>query len=223
MPSSGSTGPNPYGQRGEPVNIASGNYFYQATDLRLPTGSPDLPLDVVRTHNSNVVADGGDASETQWTFSLEPMLSVRQSDGYVEKVYSDGVVAGWVPQPDGSYKTDNPRVSDALVKNPDGSFTLATPHGIQETWVDSGLIEFTGGYTWTDYRITARKDRNGNSITWQYDSNWNLTGVVDPAGRLLQVQMDPSNPNLIASIIDWAGRKVTYNYSSYLNFRASLP
>jgi YD repeat-containing protein len=181
------------------------------TDLRLPTRSPDLPLDITRSHNT-LLAKNGD-SGTAWIFSLMPHMSERTSDGHVQVIYTDGTVAGFNRQQDGSYLCDNPRVTDTLVKNPDATFTLISKHGIRETWNDSGLTDRVGGFTWRLYKIRKRKDRNHNEINWSYSQDGRLQRVTDPAGRQLTVTTLPGNVSVITSITDWTGRTLTYSWT----------
>ena len=91
--------------------------------------------------------------------------------------------------------------SDKLTKNPDGTFTLEFPKSHTKYIYDT---HENGG------KILAIKDKNGNTITFNYDENGILTSIVDAAGRTTEIQTD--SEGRIIKIIDPIGREANFVY-----------
>lgn len=59
-------------------------------------------------------------------------------------------------------------------------------------------------------RITSVADRNGNTMTFSYDSGGRLTTIVDTLGRSIAVSYN--GDDLISAVTDYTGRAVVYAY-----------
>lgn len=93
-----------------------------------------------------------------------------------------------------------------LVQNPDGSFTLRTPHGTL-----SNFHAFDGSNL--EGALESLEDRNGNRITCQYDLQGLLTSVTDSLGRVLKFRY--SAEGRIVEVSDFSGRRRIYSYDAH--------
>jgi len=93
-------------------------------------------------------------------------------------------------------------VSDKLVKNPDGTFTLELTKSHRKYHYDT---HSNGG------KLLAVEDRNGNIVSFQYDANNNLTSITDATGRVTDIQTDASGR--ITQVTDPLGREATFTYN----------
>lgn len=115
------------GSFGEPVNTATGNYYYQHTDLGLP--GRGLSLSFTRTLN---VQDGNSGPFGMgWTHSYNLILKM-QSDNSVVIRMGDGHEEFYDPTGDGNYyQSRYAGIFSTLLKNADGSFTLTQKNQTQ--------------------------------------------------------------------------------------------
>ena len=90
---------NPSGSAAEPVNTATGNYYYQHTDLTLP--GRGLGLAFTRTYNAQDATDG--PFGRGWTHSYQVRLT-ENDDGAVVIRHGDGHESFYDPNGDGSYQ-----------------------------------------------------------------------------------------------------------------------
>ena len=194
-PTLGSTGtPNPSATIAEPINTATGNYFYQQNDLQFP--GRGLPLAFIRTYNSLNTASG--PLGYGWTHAYGVLLT-QYLDGSIVVVLGNGRQEFYDPGSDGSYQSRLPGVFNTLRKNDDGTFTLTAKNQFQHHFNAAG-------------KLTRINDRNGNALTFSYDANGNLTTLVDTAGRTSRLTYDASKR--IKQISDPMGRTVTYTYDA---------
>jgi YD repeat-containing protein len=104
-------------------------------------------------------------------------------------------------QPDGSRTAAE--LFQVLTSNPDGSYTLTFP--------DRGTWNFHAfDHSRRAGKISSIADRNGNTLTFQHDSQGRLVTVTDTLARNTQVAYGANG--LIASVTDFAGRQVLYAY-----------
>jgi RHS repeat-associated protein len=174
----------------EPVSTGNGNYYYQHTDLAIP--SRGLPLVFQRAYNAldNYAGPLG----ANWTHGLNVILSqtaagvatIRWGDGAGETFTLNGGV--YVPQPG---------VFSALVQNADNTFTLTQKNQTRYLFSATGVL-------------TGIVDKNGNAIALTYNGG-NLTQITDTVGRNLTLSYDGSNR--IIQVTDPIGRTVSFSYS----------
>lgn len=184
---------NPAGTFAEPVNTATGNYFYQHTDLAMP--GRGLPFVFTRTLNVQDSSNG--PFGPGWTHSYNVVLT-KQGDGTVIVKMGDGHEEYYDPA-NGGYQPRDPGVFNTLVKNADGSFTLTQKNQTRMAFNSTG-------------QLTSISDRNGNSLSFTYNGAGNLVTIADTVGRV--VSLSYNGANRLASVTDPIGRQVTYAYDA---------
>ncbi|MBK8639209.1 MAG: DUF1566 domain-containing protein [Chromatiaceae bacterium] len=182
---------NPTGSAAEPVNTATGNYYYQHPDLTLP--GRGLGLAFTRTYNTQDATVG--PFGRGWTHSYQVHLT-ENADGSVIIRHGDGHETFYDRNLDGTYSSRYPGVHDRLDKQSATSFLL--------TAKDQTRHAFTNGY------LTQLSDRNGNALTFAYDGAGHLTGITDTAGRVVTLSYD-ANGRLL-QLSGPLGRTVQYAY-----------
>lgn len=130
-----------------------------------------------------------------WTHTYL-MHIVETADGLVNIFNPDGYGSFFKPNRDGSY---NPPNGDfrILTKKPDGTFQIEEKSGT--------LIFFD-----KEGKLASIEDRNGNTLTLNYDASKLLKTIVDPSGQITTFIYAYGK---LVSIIDPAGRTVSYEYS----------
>ncbi len=177
----------------DPVSLATGELSYSHRDLFL-TNKSRVPLEFVRSYSSG---DGSDAGlGPAWSHSALATATeletgdvlVRRQDGR-QDLFAKGEGGGY-SQPAG--------VSDTLVKNEDGTFSLMMLDGMVYDFEQSG-------------RIASISDDHGLKTTYGYDINGRLATITDPSAQVLIFSYDASNH--ITKVADSTGREVKYTYS----------
>ena len=190
----------------DPVNLASGSYTYEHTDLRFP--GVGIPFEFSRSYNSKFNDQSGLPFGYGWSY----FPSIRVSDNLTNAVvtFGDGHAETFTTT-GGSY-VGAAGVFDLLVKNPDASWLVITK---QQT---TNLINTAG-------RLVQIQDRNGNAITLDYETddlaaNGRLKQIVDTAKRTNFFRGYPGNSALIGSIEDALQRTNFFTYDSNTNLVA---
>ncbi|MBN1991091.1 MAG: hypothetical protein JW953_00190 [Anaerolineae bacterium] len=151
----------------DPVSFSTGNHLLQLNLFRVP-GRGGLDFDFTLTHNSQDGRDGifgyswSMPYDTRITLYRDNSVGVRHDDGRTHHYTWTG---GGYAAPEGVY--------DTLVKTADG-WQLTTPTGAVFTFK-----EMSRGVG----RLTQLRDRRGNTLTFTYNANNEMTGVSDGAGR----------------------------------------
>ncbi len=103
------------------------------------------------------------------------------------------------------YKPDDPAHHSQMFHNADGTLTARLK--------DQTEYKFDAGY-----KLTQMRDKNGNTISYNYDSEAKLVGIVDSKAHKITVNYSVVNgQKLISSIQDWSGRIVNYTYDAQGN------
>ena len=179
---------------GDPIELSSGIFLHEATDLTLPGRLPVVLRRLYRT-NSPTVGPIGVGTSTGY-------------DAYLRQKTSDLVIlflpgnykSRWAKQPDGSFTVGDKGTfrGARLTKNGDATWTLR--------YKDGRLWQFNSA-GW----LVAQQDRNGNVLTIQRDSQNRLTTLREPGGREVTLSYNGSDTK-IQSVTDPLGRQVRYTY-----------
>lgn len=205
----GSTGNTQPVHGADPVNLASGSYFYEHSDVRFPAVS--IPLDVIRHYDSKVNDARGLPFGFGWSY--DPSISLKDNETNVVVFYGDGHTETHTATPDG-YAGDA-GVFDQLVKNPDDTWFLITRN---QTTNHLGVFG--------DQRLLVSiTDRNGNRIQLDYETDDpaaqnRLKAITDTAGRVTHFHPHPNNAALIGRIEYVKGRNVWFDYDGNTNLVA---
>ncbi|MDX2250921.1 MAG: RHS repeat-associated core domain-containing protein [Nitrospira sp.] len=182
---------------GDPVDLATGIFVMQKTDLVVPGR---VPVTLTRTYRTLGTNQGPFGIGTSHTYDV-----MLRQDGDLRRLLL----------PTGG------RV--AFPKHADGTFRNLTDPAYQGVVItDTGgahVVRFTDGATWTFGSptfglsfLTAQSDRNGNTLTFtRTGSTGTLTAITDSVGR--QIQFTYAG-NRVTEMLDPIGRRVTYAYDT---------
>lgn len=98
----------------------------------------------------------------------------------------------------------------AMLKLPNGYWELMEHDGIRRQFYPLNGSPTAG-------RLSTIMDRNGNTVTLNYDAAGRLDYVIDTLGReidftWIELDVDGVTRNVLASVADFAGRTVSYDY-----------
>ncbi len=202
----------------EPVNLATGNYANQRTDVSIP--GKGLPLVFAGSYNSVAIANG--RFGYGWQDNLNARLLFDNADHSIANitvVQEQGRQDQYARQNDGSYLPPA-GIFDVLTRNSlDGSFTLrrkdrSTLH-FDPNGVLLSLADRNGNTTALAYsagKLTTATDPSGRTLTFAYDGANRITSVTDPLGRITHYSYDGSGN--LASATDPAGGVTSYTYDT---------
>ncbi len=185
---------------GDPVDVSSGVFSYQKTDLVLPGVIPVVITRYYRTIASGIGPFGQAGSFTYDLFvkTVGTTLSLQTPD-VNRYIFSQGV--------DGKYRNGSfPRWQGAVfTKFLDGHYELRLRDGM--TW----------GFNSAGW-LTQQRDRYGNQVTISRDGANLVTQIQNPAGKTLTftyktVSRGTTFFSVVASITDPLGRVWTYDYN----------
>ncbi len=186
---------------GEPVNLSTGTFSLEKTDLVLPGR---LPLAFTRTYRSQGPPAGPFGFGTSQSYQV---LLLIQSN-LRTLVLPSGAQLALPQQGNGSWQNfTDPSVRGAVITASGSNHILRFKDG--STWTFGTPLTGAGGVTGAF--LIAQADRNGNTVTLTRTGPFqNLTTITEPAGRQLTLTYDASNR--ITAIADPIGRTVTYTY-----------
>jgi RHS repeat-associated protein len=206
-----STGPPGGPKRGEPVDLATGLFVYEKTDLYV---TDVIPIQLARTYRPNDGASrafGVGATHDYDIFLIGDIFPYT----YLDLIMPDG---GRIHYPRVSTGTN---FTDAVYQcnSRPGPFFASTIIWNGSGWTltlrDGMVYKFPDGFGSTRGQqgaLLSVTDRNGNVLTVTRDSNANITQITSPNGRWIQFTYD-SNFR-VTQAQDNIGRTVQYFYDS---------
>jgi YD repeat-containing protein len=172
----------------------SGEVCAQVVDLAVEGRGPDFIW--ARTYHSRIGRAG--TATNGWTFSYD--INIQPLGGNILVHDGTGRVDTYRPDTNGVYTCPEFFREGTLSNN---VFTL--------TFADTGYWKFnplTGSST--AGKLSKIVDRNGNTISLNYDLSGRLAEVVDDLGRTNTVAYDSAGR--LSAVTDFSGRSVTYQY-----------
>ncbi|MHB1042661.1 MAG: DUF7948 domain-containing protein [Eubacteriales bacterium] len=173
------------------VNLSTGNYILEETDLAIPSIGPSLEL--TRFYNSTDTYTG--PLGAGWTHNYNTNLTVNNGQS-ITVTYADGHTAlftsngtGYV-RPAGCFET--------LEACPEDTYVLTFKDQTKYTYNVAG-------------QLTGITDKNNNTLTLAY-TNGLLSEATEPSGRKLTFTYNADNR--LAGVTDPSGRNVFYDYDS---------
>jgi len=149
-----------------------------------------------RTYNSRIGRTG--ASVNGWTFSYD--INLQPLGGNIVIHNGTGRADTFKPNTNGLYTCPEFFCEGTLTG---GVFRL--------TFADTGYWEFNPLVgSPTDGKLEKIVDRNGNTMSLNYDTSGRLTKIVDDLDRTNTVAYD--SDGRVAEVMDFSGRTVTYHY-----------
>src|SRR2546425_1050148 len=186
------------GGAGEPVDIATGIFTYQKTDLTL---AGRLPVTFTRFYRTQGASSGPFGPGTSHTYHA---LLLIQSN-LRTLLTPDGHRIAFPMQANGTFQNFTDPTYRGTVITATGNNTHSLHFKDGTTWAFNAPLSGTSfGF------LTSMTDRNGNTITLTRDSLQNLTAITDSVGR--QLTLTINGLNQITQITDPIGRTVQYIY-----------
>jgi RHS repeat-associated protein len=200
--SGGANASEPYCQcfSGDPIDDATGEFYLDnQTDLTLPGAGPAVALD---RNYSSANASTDSPFGYGWSSSLTSRLDVitpgaSASPQVVQVTQENGATVRFTLDINGNYEAP-PRVLANLVLNNDGSWTF--------TRRAKTIMNFT-----SDGLLTSIADLNGNTVSYGYNSNNEVSTISGSGGRQINLTWDGAH---ISGATDSAGRSVSYGYGT---------
>ncbi len=179
------------------ANVASGNVMLKASDLAIAGTGIDLSLDRVYNSRAESMIGWSDQWGQGGTAAYEELI--KYGDGSVALSGRSAFVIPFIKRSDGTFKSP-PAIDATLTRNADATYTLKFHHDEEKHHFSSGG------------QITSVVDRNGNKISFAYDSFGSVASVTDTQGRVTTFTLN--SVGMISSITDPVGRKHTYGYDA---------
>jgi RHS repeat-associated protein len=195
----------------DPVNLGSGMFTYQKTDLQLPDV---LPIALTRTYRP------GDTNSYSFgigmTNSYDMRLFSQNNYQSTELILPDGMDIHYVRTSSGTGWTDAVYQAQSTPTEFYGSTIVWDPSNGYDTGVAGWDLRLRNGVTYffaeeQAYGLSSIRDRFGNLVTISRDSAGNLLQVTSPNGRWISFQHD--SDNRITQATDNSGRTVKYDYN----------
>ncbi len=193
---------------GSMLDIPNGTYIFTETDLKVPAHF--MPIEMSRTYRSNQIIQVGD----NWQFAA-PMDSPL---GY-------GWHSPWFTRAgEGSYM-DGEGNYYVFGKDSSGNYLPHAETGLLLKKTASGYeVSKRGGNTSVfnaSGRLKAIRDKRGNTVTLNYDTDNRLLSVLDVTNREVFTFAYNAEDH-ISSVTDVAGRTVSYSYDSHGNMTTAV-
>ncbi|HKY27374.1 MAG TPA: RHS repeat-associated core domain-containing protein [Pyrinomonadaceae bacterium] len=202
-------------EEGDPVDISTGLFVYDKTDLILPDV---IPISLMRTYRQK---DSVERSFGKGMTNPYDIYVAGNTSSYGQIVLPDGglILFNKIPNsalyehtatPTPFYKATMRMISGV---GPNGAWEVKLADG---TIYQFGIKVLLGDILGVHASITglsAIQDRYGNRLTVTRDSSFRMTKVTSPGGRWIQFSYSDSSKR-IAQATDSSGRVVTYTYDA---------
>jgi RHS repeat-associated protein len=184
---------------GHPVNCASGAFWHEFTDAKVP--GRGVPLEFTRTYCSTNAEEDGPLGYG-WTDSYNMSLSIDGETGAATVREESGSSVNFPSNGEGGFETPA-RVLATLKADEDGTYTFSR-------YADHINYVFSAGG-----QLLREEDRNGDVTSLAY-SGGNLASATDPSGRELTFGYSGTH---IHAITDPMGRTTTFSYDANGNLK----
>ncbi len=184
----------------DPVYLFSGEYYCSHDDMHISGRGPGFVWS--RKYRSRFGPDTEMGNGWDYTYNIfieQAGLDVRLHDGNSRSDL-------YLPQPNGTWTTAE--FFRELAENPDGTYTLTFAHSVR--W---NFHAFVGSPQ--DGKLSSIIDRNGNTMTFDYDGLGRLMTIhdtLDTEAHNRDITIAYNSDGFIQSVTDWTGRQVTYEY-----------
>ena len=199
------------GQGGDPVDCYTGLFLLQRTDLSLPG---TIPIAVTRTYRPRDTASRAFGIGTNHLYDI---FTVGDTFPYTfqDLILPDGGRVHFQRTSPGTgfsdavyeHKSSPTEFQGAVITYVGGRWRLSMKNGVEMYFADC-----EGCTSARAAALLVYKDRWGNQLTLDRDSNRNVTRVTSPDGRTIDFTYDTSNR--ITQARDNLGRIVTYQYDA---------
>jgi RHS repeat-associated protein len=187
----------PPGQPGktDPVHLFSGELYQEVTDLRIPGRG----MDFIWHRNYRSRFGPNTEQGNGWDYNYN--LRIERHAEALVLCSGNGRRDVFTPEPGG--KWTRAEFFQEIERNVGGTYTL--------TFANRGRWEFRAlDGSPAQGRLAAIADRNGNTISFQYDAGGRLRLITDTLDR--DVVVEHNADGFIESVTDWSGRSILYEY-----------
>ena len=220
-PAPSGPGGNPSG--GEPVDLSTGLFIYEKTDLYLPDVIP-ISLTRVYRNGDNTSRNFGIGTTLPYDMFIVGNLNDLS---WVELVLPDGGRVRFDRTLGNFWNTSTLECVSAPGPFYGAVFTTSAPgfSGAGAFWVitmrDGTVLRFLqpGNFGSPNYQgiaLSSITDRNGNTVNIYRNSSNYITLIQSPNGRWIQLNYDTNNPPRVSSAQDNLGRTIIYTYDPTL-------
>lgn len=185
---------SPTGSQADPVNTATGALTHSESDLAIASQTSNLAVSRFYTSADTAAGPFGPG----WSLGYDIRLTVQGTDAVLKS--GTGQRIKFTETTNGTFAAPTGATS-SLVRNPNGSFTLATRSGLTHTFDAAG-------------RLTALTDGSGRGPTYTYDGGGRLTQVND-GSRSISFTWDTTGGRITGAQTS-AGQSVNYSYTGGL-------
>jgi len=189
---------------GEPVDVSTGYYYVEKTDMVLPGR---LPIVITRTHRSNFENFGPFGVGTSVGFDIALVSPDNFFSQTIVLITPGNRQDAFSLQTNGTY-------TNATSPSLRGAFISATGSGNQRVY----SLLFKNGNLWdfnSSGQLIRQSDRFNNTIAYGRDNFGRVVSIQEPAGRSLSITyvgLPGQGLKNIRSISDPIGRQVLYSY-----------
>jgi RHS repeat-associated protein len=201
MPYDPSMSQNPAGHAGQGINTENGNFrTYESTDFGMP--GRNLLLAFTRAYNSLYSYDEAPLGYG-WTHSYN--IHLYDNNNTVTIYWGNGSQDSFTLN--GTTYVPNPGNYDKLVKINTNTYTITKKDQTVYT-----LVRIIPNDMKIPARLSTIQEKNGNTITCNYNSDGDLYQIVDTVGRTLALTYDAQHR--ITNITDPISRNVQFTYDA---------
>jgi len=183
----------------DPINFATGNFFYDNEDIFIPG---KCPISFVRFYNAIMEYNGTLGSN--WTHSYSIRLVRNETDAHI--IFEDGHIETYVAQDNGTFDTSAGKGNTLTFDSGNFVYRLILENSKQYLFNEDGFL-------------TSIVDENGNNINLEYHENL-LSKVISPSGSLTFYY---SESGYISGVSDSTGRTATYSYDADKLIKSTNP
>lgn len=205
----------------DPVNLATGNFILESSDLEIP--GMGFPLKFSRFYNSKDTVETGHPIGHGWTHSYNLSLS-EDGAGIVTIRFGDGRRETHNPVAGGGY-TSEAGVRDQLAKISSDNFVLTTKDQISHTFVGGRLESIsdrnnnTQVFTYEGGKLTRITDTSGRFFAFAYNAEGRLRELRDPIDRTVQYEYNLAGD--LVTIINPRNGRTRYTYDALHQIRTA--
>ena len=186
---------------GDPVNVVTGSFYIEATDLLIE----DRGIDLCIKRRYNSLEENVGVMGKGWTFEYDSHLNIDNDN--ITLIYPDGHKKEF--KKTGSIWKNQNDESEAEILEED----IATGGYILKSKDLSYRYDNKG-------KLMSIIDRNGNTVQLSYNNRGEINSIVSPGGKILSFSYANDK---ICKITDNIGRQVIYKYNGDFLVEVTYP
>lgn len=187
---------------GDPVNVVTGSFYIEATDLVLEDRGIDL---VIKRHYNSIEKSSGCMGKG-WVFEYQSCI--KRDGNTIKIIYPDGHNKEFMKTANGWINQDTEDASEILAEDAQtGGYILK----VREK--DTFKYDAKG-------KLISIGDKNGNAITIGYNQKDEIESLISPGGKIVLFAYKSGK---VTEITDNIGRKVSYKYEGEKLVEVTLP